>query len=62
MSRHPRRPGHWHLWVVAITGRGDLGAIESSGASGFDVGIPRPVDATGLEKLLAQFELMLSRE
>ena len=55
-------PGHWHLWVVAITGRGDLGAIESSGASGFDVGIPRPVDATGREKLLAQFELMLSRE
>lgn len=55
-------PHHWHLWVVGISSRGDLGTIEGSGATGFDVGIPKPIDAAGLEKLLAQFELMLGRD
>ena len=55
-------PHHWHLWVVAISGRGDLSTVEDSGTSGFDVGIPKPVNANGLEKLLAQFELMLGRD
>jgi CheY-like chemotaxis protein len=54
-------PRHWHLWVIAMSGHGDLITVAGSGESGFDVGIPKPVDAVGLEKLLAQFEVMVGR-